>query len=433
MRLRGGMESRDGELCIGPYRACELAQQYGTPLYVYYEDYIRSQCQSICAALGDYPAKSRVYYASKAFPNAAIDKLVHSEGLGIDVSSEGELRAAMLAGIPMQDVIVHGANKQVSYLKLAVEQKAGLIVIDSAQEIGCLGRIAQEAKRDVDILLRVNPGVEAETHKAVRTANLDTKFGIPLLYDAAIRAVQEALATPRLNLRGVHCHVGSQVFKMDVYDVAAGILLAFMQEANALGAKMDIVNLGGGFGCWYSRGDTPMQMLESVQLITRAVQAHCTALKIDLPELMIEPGRAVVAESAMALYTIGAVKEIPGVNTYLVTDGGLFENPRPLFYGSRYTAFLAGKLEAKSEKYYTVSGMSCESDTLIQRVKLPIAHEGDLLAMPSSGAYQLAMSGNYNHMPRPAAVLVSGRRAALIQRRQTLDEVLAAQTLPDDL
>lgn len=433
MRMRGGADSRDGRLTVGGRFVADLAAEFGTPLYIYNEHFIKAQCASVVEALSEYPGESKAYYASKAYPNAAIDALVCGMGLGIDVSSHGELLTALRAGVPGGEIILHGSVKQAAYLRCALENGVGLIVVDAMPEIARIGAIAAEYGRTADILIRINPGVEAETHKAVRTANLDTKFGIPLSGELARKAVIAALEQPGVNLRGIHCHVGSQVFKMDVYDVAAGILLSFMKEAEALGARMEILNLGGGFGSWYSRGDTPMQMLESVQTVTRAVTAQCARLQMEPPTLMIEPGRAVVAEGCIALYTVEAIKEIPGVNTYLVTDGGLYENPRPLMYGSKYTAFLADRVADKAERYYTVAGLGCEADTVIQRVKLPQAREGDLLAIPSSGAYQLAYAGNYNRMPHPAAILVSDSRAAVIGRRQTLDEVLAADVMPDGL
>ena len=433
MRMRGGADCREGRLMINGRYGSDLAEEFGTPLYVYNENTIRVQCTAILEALKAYPGKSGAFFASKAFPNIAVNKVVHQVGIGVDVSSHGELCVALKAGIPGRDIIVEGAMKKDAYIEAAVTCDARLIVIDAMSEIDRVESIAAKQGKTVDVLIRVNPGVEAETHKAVRTANLDTKFGIPLLEGMARRAVDKASKQPHLRMRGIHCHVGSQVFKMDVYDVASGMLLDFMKETESIGVKMDILDLGGGFGAWYSRGDTPMQMVESVQMVTQAVQGHCTRLKMDLPELMIEPGRSIVAESAVALYTVEAVKEIPGVNTYLVTDGGLFENPRPHLYGSKYTAYLVNRVDAKAERYYTVAGSSCESDTIIPRVKLPLVREGDLLAIPSAGAYQLAMAGNYNRMPKPAAVLVNDSRAALIARRQTFDEVLANEEVPADL
>lgn len=425
MRLHGTMENRDGRLWMGGIDVEALVRQYGSPLYIYDETHILRQCAAIQQAAKEYPAGMRAYYASKAFPNAAIERIVHQQGIGVDVASEGELRVAMLADVPFEDIMLHGVVKSDAYLQLAIQNGIGMIVVDSLDEIPRIEAIAAQHSVRVKALLRINPGVEAETHKAVRTADLDTKFGVPLLEGLALEAVRRMLKSPHIQLMGVHCHVGSQVFKMDVFDVAADILLSFMREAQDIGATMDILNLGGGFGSYYKEGDTPQTMEQSVRIIAKAVQAHCAKKGMPLPRLMIEPGRSIVAEAAVAVYTVSVVKDIPGVNTYVVTDGGLFENPRPQLYGSVYTPFLPLRMNEQADRAYVVSGLCCETDTLVEKAKLPSVRAGDLLALLTSGAYQAAMAGNYQRSPKPAIVLVKDGQSRLIQRRQTLDEVLA--------
>lgn len=431
MRLQGSMENRQGKLWVGGVSVEDLVAKYGTPLYIYDEERIRSQCAAIVEAGKQYPKSFKAYYASKAFPNAAVERIVHGQGLGIDAASEGEMRVALMAGVPAEDILLHGAYKTDAFLELGISRGAGRIVVDSFGEIARIQSIAARLGKTVQVLMRINPGIEAETHEAVRTADLDVKFGFPLLEGEALRATAMLKECSHIRLRGVHCHVGSQVFKMDVFDLAAQMLLEFMQKAGEVyGAPLDELNLGGGFGAYYKESDTPKEMQECVQTITHYVQKHAKALGMELPSLMIEPGRAIVAEAAVSVYTVGMIKEIPGINTYVVIDGGLFENPRPQLYGSVYTAFLPNRMDEPAERTYTVSGFCCETDTLIKKSLLPDVKEGDLLAFLTAGAYQAAMASNYQRTPRPAIVLVRDGQSHMIQRRQTIEDVLAFDVLP---
>jgi diaminopimelate decarboxylase len=423
--------SPQGRLQIAGLEASRLAAEFGTPLYVFDETTIRARCRTYHVALAThYPAPSEVSYASKAFLCTAMAQLAAQEGLGLDVVSGGELHTALRAGFPAERIHFHGNNKSPAELTAALEAGVGRIVVDNFFEMEALGRLA--AQRDVTaaIWLRLSPGVDAHTHAYRKTGLLDSKFGFPMSTGHAADAARQALAHPHLALVGLHAHVGSQILKIEPFCQTVEALLDFAAEMATHGFALRELSPGGGLGVRYAPSDPPAPIETYVQTLSRAVVQSCRASGLPLPRLVLEPGRSIVGQAGVALYTIGARKEIPGVRTYVGVDGGMADNPRPALYGARYTALLADKADHPPVETVTIAGKFCESgDVLIRDVRLPRAEPGELLAVPVSGAYNLAMSSNYNLAPRPAAVLVRDGQAWPILRRETYDD-LARRDLP---
>ncbi|MCL2497545.1 MAG: diaminopimelate decarboxylase [Symbiobacteriaceae bacterium] len=449
MRFHNGIENRQGELWVGGVQAVELARCFGTPLYIYDAATIQSQCDTLMTAAVDYPSFTP-YYASKALPNTAICKLMVQAGLGIDVASLGELKVALQAGATK--LILHGVYKPEPYLELGIKNSA-LIVIDSLAEIAQVAGIAQRLQQKARVVLRVNPGVAGDSSHPVTTAG-DTKFGIPLWGGGLFTAAAMLPNYPHLQPVGLHCHVGSQLGDTSIFNVTSRLLLEAVKRFQALGVPLEEINLGGGFGAFYREGVAPAsrRLAPFVQEIFSYLAAHCGELSLPLPHLSLELGRSLVAEAAVALYQVVAEKTVPwkkispgtpkeisaqllassgeellNYSKYIIIDGGLYDNPRPLLYGSLYDAVLPSRLNDTPVASYTISGMSCETDTIIHQVQLPQVQVGEYLAIPSAGAYQVSMASNYQRMPKPAVLLVEQGEARLIQRRQSLEEVLAQE------
>ena len=399
----------DGDLAIGGVRVPPLAEEFGTPLVVYCERTIRSQARAYRLVDPD----ALVVYGTKAFPNVALLRLLAEEGLGADVSTLGELEFALRAGLSGDRIVFHGNNKSDAELRAAAEAGA-LVVLDALEEVE---RAAAAGVRRV--LVRVTPGVEAETHRSIQTAHSESKFG--LAPDGAVAAVGAALDAG-LDADGLHVHIGSQLARLDESLVAVDRLVEVARRcSDELGWTPRLVDLGGGLGISHSRdehvpaaGDFARTVIERFRSVWR-----------EPVRLVLEPGRSLVGRAGVSLYRVGVVKETAGV-TYVAIDGGMSDNPRPQLYGSRYEALLANRAAEAPAGEFRVAGKHCESgDVLIDRVELPTPHRGDLLAVPATGAYTLGMASNYNGVPRPAAVLVGEGSARLIRRRETLDDLLA--------
>lgn len=407
----------DGELVVGGLAASALAAEFGTPLLVYCERAIVERARAYRRAAPG----ALVVYGTKAFPNVAVMRLLAGEGLGADVSTLGELEFALRAGIPGERIVVHGNNKSEEELRAAAAAGARFVVLDALDEVGLAA--AAGVRR---VLVRVTPGIEADTHSAIQTAHLGSKFGLPPEQALeAIRAAREA----RLEAAGLHVHIGSQLLDPAAARLAVDLLAGFAAECRAqLGWTPAVVNLGGGLGIQYVE-DEPAPPVEEYagDLVSRL--GHAWAREgLPAPELVFEPGRSIVGPAGVTLYRVGVVKHASETRTYVAVDGGMSDNPRPLLYGARYSALLANRAAEAPAGAYTVCGKHCESgDILIDRVALPEPRRGDLLAVPATGAYALGMSSNYNALPRPAAVLVADGRARLIRRRETLGDLLALE------
>lgn len=417
----------DGYLWLGGCRADLLAQQFGTPLYVFDEATLRDRCRRYKAALAaSYPGPFQVAYAGKAYLCLALARLLAEEQLGLDVVSGGELYLAQQAGFPLDRVHFHGNNKSAAELEMSLDLGVGRIVVDNHYELELLERLAGARGRRVFIWLRLSPDIDLHTHAYNKTGLADSKFGFPLASGDAERAVQAALASPHLELVGLHTHLGSQAFDTAPFTAAAEALLAFAEEmGRKYGFRLQELSPGGGWGVPYHEDDPPAPIEDYVQAISQAVANRCAEHKLPLPCLILEPGRSIIAPAGVALYTVGARKTIPGVRTYISVDGGMADNIRPALYGVRYTALAATKAHQPAEEVVTIVGKFCESgDWLIRDIPLPKLESGDLLAVPVAGAYHLPLSSNYNLALRPAVVWVKDGRAWLVQRRETYEDLV---------
>lgn len=411
-----------GHLEIAGCDTVELAVEHGTPLMVFCEETFRSRAREFQKAFPD----STIYYAAKALSNLAVCQLAESEGLGMDVASAGELHVALSSGFPPERLILHGNNKQDIEIERAIQAGVGRIAVDNLQEIARVSAIAGSLGRRQPVLLRVTPGVEAHTHHYVQTGQEDSKFGMSIEGGVAAEAVRNAAVADSLELRGVHAHIGSNIFSFDPYAKTIEILFEFM---STLDVEIPEVNLGGGIGTPYIAGDYPARLELLADLVRETADREAERHSITPPALAFEPGRYLVANACATLYTVGNVKEVPGVRTYVAVDGGMSDNIRPALYQSRYSAVVANKARHEPTRVVTVAGMHCESgDILIRDVPLPASIErGDVLAVPATGAYGYSMASNYNMQPRPAMVLVKGGHAKVIVRRENLDDLIRLQ------
>ena len=421
-----------GHLMLGGCDATELASQFGTPLYVMEEDKIRRVCQGYTRAISGYKGGGRALYAGKAFLTTAMCKIIESEGLGLDVVSGGELFVAMNAGFDLKKVYLHGNNKTPDDLRMAVYAGIGRIVIDSENEIKLLADIAQKAGRVQDVSLRIKPGIEAHTHDYIKTGQVDSKFGFGIDDGQGLAAVRDILEQPSLNLIGIHCHIGSQIFELQPFRDAVRVFLDYLIDIKyKTGFAFRELNFGGGYGIHYTDEDKPLMPHEYVQAMLDELTAACEEKGIEPPAFVIEPGRSVVGEAGTTLYTVGDIKEIPGVRTYLSVDGSMADNIRPALYQAKYTCALAGRMNEPDEMVVTVAGRACESgDMLIWDASLPRAKAGDTLAVFSTGAYNYSMASNYNKLPHPAVVLVKDGHAELMVRRQSYEDLVKNDMIP---
>ena len=403
----------NGELAIGGVRAGDLAAEFGTPLLAFCEQTLRAQARAYVEAAPG----ALVVYGTKAFPNVALLRLLAEEGLGSDVATLGELTFALRAGIDGGRLIVHGNNKGDDELRAAAEAGAGLVVLDARDEVERAARAG--VKR---VLVRVTSGVEADTHEAIRTSHHGSKFGLP--EEAALEAIAQAIGAG-LDVVGLHMHVGSQLLETQAPRMAVEWLAAFAARASAeLDWSPQVVDLGGGLGVGHVEDESPPAVAEFVGELVRAVERSWALHGLPVPRVILEPGRSLVGRAGVTLYRVGVVKRATESITFVSVDGGLSDNPRPQLYGARYSALLANRADEPAAGSFSIAGKHCEADTLIPWVALPEPRRGDLLAVPATGAYTLAMGSNYNAVPLPAAVLVGDGRARLIRRRQTVDDLL---------
>ena len=428
-----------GHLEIGGADTVELATEYGTPLYVYDENYIRSMMQTYRDTLDKaYAGNGLVLYASKAFSCMGMYAIAKSEGLGADVVSGGELYTAIKAGFPAEKIMMHGNNKLKSELALAVEHNVGWIVVDSLSEADILDGLCKEAGKKQKILLRVNPGVEAHTHSYVQTATPDSKFGFSIADGSAKEILIKLLTRPNLEVKGFHCHIGSQIFEKSSFVVAVEKCFAFLSELKQeLGFNTEVLNLGGGYGIHYTEADPVLSFSDYADFFTtliNAVKLECNKRALRQPFLCIEPGRSIVGEAGITLYTVGSIKEIKGIKKYLAVDGGMFESPRYCLYGSKYEAVIANRAGEKPTEVVSIAGKCCESGDLIgENFNLPEANSGDILAVFSTGAYHYSMASNYNRNLIPPVVLVKGGKAEYLVKPQTYEDLVRNDTLPESL
>ena len=428
-----------GHLEIGGADCVELAKQFGTPLYVFDEEYIRSMMRVYKQAIERcYEGNGQVLYASKAFSCKAIYRIADEENIGIDVVSGGELFTAIQAGFPAEKIYMHGNNKLDYEIGEALDYGIGCIVADAYSEIDKIDSEAKKRGIKQTILLRINPGVEAHTHAFVQTATTDSKFGFSIADGTAERVTAYALQKENVVLKGYHCHIGSQIFEKESFALAVDKCINFAAEMrDKQNFTLSTLNLGGGYGIWYTDEDRKLSVdgyAEYVETMLTALKAKAAEHNFPLPYILIEPGRSIVGEAGITLYTVGAIKEIPGVKKYLAVDGGMFDNPRYALYEAKYTPVLANRALEASTELVSIAGKCCESGDLIaENVCLPKAESGDILAILSTGAYNYSMAMNYNRNKIPPCVLVKDGVAEYIVKPQTYNDLVRNDVVPQRL
>ena len=420
--------NENGHLTIGGCDTVELAKEYGTPLYVMDENLIRKNCRMYVDALNKYyNGKGKILYASKAFCSLAMCRIAKEEGMGIDVVSGGELYTAKKADFPMENVYFHGNNKTEDELKLALSVGVGRIVVDNIYELELLDSIAAEMNKKADILFRIKPGIDAHTHDFIMTGQIDSKFGTALENGEAFELIKKASELKNVNIVGIHCHIGSQIFDISPFKSAAEIMLSFVAKLkNELNITIKELNLGGGFGIQYVPSDDPVSYDEYIRIVSEVFNETSQKLGIETPDVLMEPGRSIVGSAGLTLYKIGAVKKIPDVRTYVTVNGGMADNPRYILYDAEYEFLIANKAKAKKDMTVTVAGKCCESgDLLGENVLLPKETEvGDILAVLTTGAYNYSMSSNYNRIPRPAVIMIKDGMPRVVIKRETYEDVI---------
>lgn len=415
-----------GHLVIGGCDVVNLVEKHGTPLFIYDEDMLRSQCREFIRAFQMRSPDTEVIYASKAFISLEMCRIVAEEGLSLDVMTGGEMFIAFEAGMDPKRLYMHGNNKTVQELEMALANDIGFIVIDSFDELELADRLAGVSGRKAKILLRITPGIKPSTHSFVQTGQIDSKFGFGLHEGLAMRAVKTALEARNLELCGLHFHIGSQIFALHSYGKTIEILADFVTEIKAdTGFEVGILNAGGGLGVKYKAEDEPSTIDDFAETIIGHVRSEFDARGLVQPRIMVEPGRSIVANACITAYRIGTVKHIPGIRTYVSVDGGMSDNLRPMLYDSKYEVVLANRFQETADTTVTVAGKHCESgDILVKDALIPAPRTGDILITPATGAYGYVMANNYNRQPRPAVLFVKDGTERIVIRRETYEDFL---------
>jgi diaminopimelate decarboxylase len=422
----------DDHLAVGGCDVVKLVEQFGSPLYILDEQTLRTACHQYRHGFEHhYPGEALVLYASKAWSCLAVCALVTDEGLGIDVVSGGELLTATQAGAKPDHIYFHGNNKSVEELTMALDIGCR-VVVDNWLELKSLATLAQQHNQTVPMLLRITPGIECHTHEYIRTGHIDSKFGFD---PDQITAVYGFLTeNPQLNCLGVHAHIGSQIFELNPHSDLGDVMAKWLVTAKGYGLTLTELDVGGGLGIRYTENDDPPSIDTWVQTVCKSVVAACEAHQLPLPRLLCEPGRSLIGPACVTAYRVGSQKEVPGIRHYAAVDGGMSDNPRPITYQSVYRALVANRMSAPLTETLTLAGKHCESgDIVIQDASLPVLQTHDVITIAATGAYNYSMASNYNRVPRPAAVLVNGGDATLIIRRETLQDLLRQDCLPETL
>lgn len=415
-----------GHLTIGSCDALDLARQYGTPLMVYDVSQIRHQIRAFKQVFEEKDVNYVVSYASKAFATIAMYQLAASEGAHVDVVSGGELFTALQAGFPMDAVSFHGNNKSSAELEMAVKNHVGTIMIDNFHEIKLLAAILNKYDTDIDVMLRITPGISAHTNEYIQTGQVDSKFGFDLQSGQADQALEQVLANPHMKMKGLHAHIGSQIFELAGFQGVAQKLVEVADHwQKQYGYQAEVINVGGGFGIQYVQEDHPLAPEEFVAAIIEAIKAEIANTSLTMPAIWIEPGRSIVGPAGYTLYTVGARKDVPGLKPYVTIDGGMGDNIRPALYQAKYETVLARDPQAPLTEHVRLAGKYCESgDILSQDQALPATKPGDILATLDTGAYGYAMASNYNRNPRPAVVFAENGRAQLVVERESYQDLV---------
>ena len=416
-----------GHLTIGKNDTVELAQKYGTPLYVMDEDLIRKNCRAYKNAMDKhYGGKGLILYANKAFCSLYTCKIAKEEGLGLDVVSGGELYTAIKADFPMEKICFHGNNKTHDELEMAVENNVGHIVVDNEYELEALNKIAEKKGKVQKIMFRIKPGIDAHTHSFIQTGQIDSKFGVALENGEAFDIIEKAVQLKNVKVTGIHCHIGSQIFDIDPFVKAAEVMMNFIGDLkDKLDIEINELNLGGGYGIMYTQKDDPLPYDAYMEPVSEAVKKTAEKRGVKQPFIYMEPGRSIVASAGITLYTVGGIKDIKNVRKYVSVDGGMGDNPRYILYESEYEAVIANRANAQNCEKVTIAGKCCESgDILIKDAEMPEIKVGDTLAVLATGAYNYSMASNYNRIPRPAVVAVKDGESKVVIKRESYEDLI---------
>lgn len=415
-----------GNLEIGGCDAVDLVNNFGTPLYVIDEKLVRDNCRLFKEHFIMDEIETEVVYASKAFLNLAMCKLIKEEEVSLDVVSGGELYTALKANFPASKIYMHGNNKTKDELVLAINSNIGRIIVDNTNELELIDNLCGELSKKVSVLLRVNPGIEAHTHEYIQTSKNDSKFGISIYNEDICEIINAFQTSKNVNLKGFHCHIGSQIFEENSFYSAISVMIGFLEKVrNQCNFVTEELNLGGGYGVYYSTGDKPVNLESCLQNMLIIIKDEVDKLNLRVPKIIIEPGRAIVANAGTTLYNIGGTKKTYGGKNFIFVDGGMSDNPRTALYDAKYEAVVANKMNSLKEENYTVAGKCCESgDVIIKNIDLPKVYTGDILAVLSTGAYNYSMASNYNRIPRPAVVFVNNGEAKLVVKRETYEDII---------
>ena len=414
----------EGHLAIGGCDLVNLAEEHGTPLVVYDEGALRATAREYVSAFRAHAPDVEVIYASKAYFGLAMLRIAHDAGLSVDVASGGELQAALRAGFPAERIEMHGNNKDAHEIVQALDAGVATIVVDSLDEIALLDGIARARGVRQRVLIRVTPGVKPSTHSYISTGQLDSKFGFGIEGGAAAAAVVACRAADAIDLAGLHCHIGSQIFELGSYPAAAAVVADFVASVGA--DDLGTINMGGGLGVAYTHADQPPSIERYADVVMEAVMREWTRVGVPMPRVQVEPGRSMVARAGVTVYRVGTVKDVPGVRTYAAVDGGMSDLLRPMLYGAVYEPLLANRADEEATGTFRLVGKHCESgDVLVSDAHLPQVRVGDVVCIPATGAYGVSMASNYNGVTRPAVVFVDNGVARVVTRRETYDDLFA--------
>lgn len=425
MRLFGNYKIKNNELYLFDYKIQDLAKDFNTPLYIYDEELIRSQAQRFKKAFEG----NIVTYASKALCTLDICRIIKEEGLSLDVVSSGELYTAKKSGFPMEKIYFHGNNKTYEEIELAINYNIGRFIVDNFYELNLIQEICLLKNKVAKVILRLAPGIEAHTHEYIKTGMIDSKFGFSMLEKEYLKAAKLANELSCIELKGIHCHIGSQIFeKQPFFDITEIMLKLMIEIENEIGSKIEELNLGGGFASYYTKEDKPLKIEEYTETLLTGINENAKKLNISkIPKLIIEPGRSIINNSGIMVYKVGAIKEIPGVRKYISVDGGMTENIRPALYGAKYEAVNVSNVVSKKE-LVTLAGKCCETgDLIIENLKISKLENNDFIAILSSGAYTFSMASNYNMLRRPALLMVKNNEVKESVKRQSYEDLLIGQ------
>jgi diaminopimelate decarboxylase len=426
MKLQGTMQIKNNQLLIGGVEVARLRSEYGTPLYIVDQAHFKNKAKLFIDNFRSKRFQTHIYYASKAFSNLYVLGLVRELGLHLDVVSGGELYTAIESGFDPQKISMHGNNKLPEELSMALDHKIGTIIIDHPTEYELLSSIAKQKNQKVRVLLRVNPGIEADTHRYIQTTTEDSKFGMSIFDQQTFELIEKLIADSQLNFAGIHCHIGSQVLNQEFFLQEAEAMLAFAKKlVDQFRINLEEINLGGGFGVYYTAEDQPFSYPDFLENYIERIETTLDKYQLEIEIVSIEPGRSLINSSGSTLYTVGAIKYPQQGIPFVFVDGGMTDNPRPSLYQAKYEAALANRMQDQIVDHYRIAGKCCESgDILIQEIALPEAKPGDLLLIPGTGAYNYAMSSNYNRIPRPAVVFVENGDISLAVQRETYSDLI---------